>query len=354
MSTRDDDQGVSGGGDLKASSASTSGQGEVWRRVRSPQTIREQFDDLNLASMQKFVDDRRAEETHLEFKTVSAPTLKSVDDRRNLAKAISGFANSDGGLIIWGVDARKNADGVDCAVGLSPIENVALFGSRLNELSSEVTSPIVDGLRHNYWMDTDGSGFAATYVPASDSGPHMAKLGEGRYYKRSGDAFYKLEHFDLEDMFGRRPHPVLELAYKVVPHRAHQSQMETWDGRIVLGIENKGRGAAPGPMLSISIESPWYIWNFGIDGNRNFGLPRKTRSKGSTFETYQGTANEILHASTTSDVCVISARVEANGASPPDLKMSYRIAAANTRLIESELILPSGELERLRIQGSEH
>ena len=30
----------------------------------------------------------------------------------------------------------------------------------------------------------------------------MAKLGEDRYYKRSGDSFRKMEHFDLEDMFG--------------------------------------------------------------------------------------------------------------------------------------------------------
>lgn len=29
----------------------------------------------------------------------------------------------------------------------------------------------------------------------------MAKLEEDRYYKRSGDSFYRMEHFDLEDMF---------------------------------------------------------------------------------------------------------------------------------------------------------
>ena len=40
----------------------------------------------------------------------------------------------------------------------------------------------------------------------------MAKLGENRYYKRSGDSFYQMEHFDLEDMFGRRRKPKLKMS----------------------------------------------------------------------------------------------------------------------------------------------
>ena len=31
----------------------------------------------------------------------------------------------------------------------------------------------------------------------------MAKLGENRYYQRSGDQFRMMEHFQVADMFGR-------------------------------------------------------------------------------------------------------------------------------------------------------
>jgi AhpD family alkylhydroperoxidase len=118
---------------------------------------------------------------------------------------VSGFANSSGGIIVWGVDARKNAQDVDCAVGRKEIEPIKLFLSRLNALTGQAVSPIVDGIRHRAIETTENSGFAITLVPETESGPHMAKLGEDRYYKRSGDSFYKMEHFDLEDMFGRRP-----------------------------------------------------------------------------------------------------------------------------------------------------
>ena len=36
---------------------------------------------------------------------------RELEERRNFAKAVSGFANSDGGLIVWGIDARPNSDG---------------------------------------------------------------------------------------------------------------------------------------------------------------------------------------------------------------------------------------------------
>jgi hypothetical protein len=77
--------------------------------------LRDYFEGLSLTQIQEFVPDGREEDLHLEFKLISDSELKK-DDRRSFARAVSGFANSDGGLIVWRVDARKNKDGVDCAV----------------------------------------------------------------------------------------------------------------------------------------------------------------------------------------------------------------------------------------------
>jgi hypothetical protein len=103
--------------------------------------------------------------------------------------------------------AKKNQDGVDCAQAPAEISSLKLFLSRLNELTGEALSPVVDGVQHKLLETSAETGFAATFVPESLSGPHMAKLGDDRYYKRSGASFYRMEHFDLEDMFGRRQKP---------------------------------------------------------------------------------------------------------------------------------------------------
>jgi predicted HTH transcriptional regulator len=62
-------------------------------------------------AIDQLIADRQSEELFLDFKRSSdngAGARLSDADRGNLAKAISGFGNSEGGVIIWGVDCRPN------------------------------------------------------------------------------------------------------------------------------------------------------------------------------------------------------------------------------------------------------
>src|SRR3989344_8327111 len=46
-------------------------------------------------------------------------------DKKNFAKSISGFGNSEGGIIIWGIDASGSYD--DYAKSIIPIKGVDNF-----------------------------------------------------------------------------------------------------------------------------------------------------------------------------------------------------------------------------------
>jgi hypothetical protein len=175
-------------------------------------TLAERFDQVDWPIIESYVELKQEEHLHLDFKTLKNAELTSGDDKRNIAQCISGFANSSGGIIVWGIDARKNGDGIDCASAIVELRKPALLVSRLNTLSGDATSPVIEGLRHKAIVNPNsGGGVVATLVPDTDGGPYMAKLGEQRYFKRSGDSFYRMEHFDLEDMFGRRQKPSLEI-----------------------------------------------------------------------------------------------------------------------------------------------
>jgi hypothetical protein len=126
---------------------------------------------------------------------------------------------------------------IDCATAAKEIDSIKQFVTKLNEFTGQAVSPIVDGIRHKSLETSFGKGFAVTLVPESPSGPHMAKLGEDRYYKRSGDSFYVMEHFDLEDMFGRRQKP--KLRFDALPI-AGDGAAEGLEFR----IQNVGRGIA--------------------------------------------------------------------------------------------------------------
>ena len=310
-------------------------------------SISDDFDILTAESVEEFVQRQQEEHLHLDFKLLGSAELSGRDDRRSFAKALSGFANSDGGVIVWGVDARPNADGIDCAVSKRPVQPVAKLISRLNQLTGDAVSPSVDGVRHRALpMAGSEAGFAATLVPVSDSGPHQAKLGENRYFKRSGDSFMCMEHFDLEDMFGRRQRPVLGITWKVIRGSDAGLAGEYWSHSVVLGIGNSGRGAARAPMLAIEPQGAWFRRAAGLDGNSKEGLEHLPRTAGSTWHRYGGPATQVIHCGTELDVCAITCRLRAPDADPSPLELHYQLAAENVRLVDTTLEIPVDDLVR--------
>lgn len=211
--------------------------------------LREQFDAVDRAAIHGLIESGREEDVRLDFKTVSAADLSSRPDRKNLAIALSGFANSSGGIVIWGVDARTDSEGIDRAVAPREITPIRLFVSKLAEYSPSSASPPVDGVLHKAIATSADAGFAATYVPESERAPHMAKLGEDRYYKRNSSRFYVLEHFDLQDMFGRRQRPALEIGIELRPRLGADLHEELW-----ISLINKGRAVAKHSGLHCNLE----------------------------------------------------------------------------------------------------
>jgi hypothetical protein len=301
------------------------------------------YESLSIEVINRFVEEQQEEHLHLDFKSIGDPSL-SKDDRRNLAKALSGFANSDGGLIIWGVDARKNSAGVDCACALKPVSFLPALVSRLNGLTGEAVSPTVDGILHKRIPIDQDSGFAATYVPASDSGPHMARSGDDRYYKRSGDSFYRMEHFDIADMFGKRRRPVLEIFSRITRGSTIRSEgMVLYKVHILLGISNRGRGSAMAPYLGLNLKNPYQLAQHGIDGNFGLGLSRQITAEGAWIR-YGGVVHTAIHPGTTLDITAITSEFRVPGPEPPSLVLPYEIAAEDFPLYRGVLQVGSEQI----------
>jgi hypothetical protein len=105
------------------------------------------FEALSLAVLEDYVSRQQEENLQLDFNTLVEPNMERGDDKWHLAQMLPAFANSSGGPIVWGVDARPNNNGVDCAVALREIPRVALLLTRLNELDGVAVNPIVGGVR---------------------------------------------------------------------------------------------------------------------------------------------------------------------------------------------------------------
>jgi hypothetical protein len=291
---------------------------------------------LSLEELQAYQARRQEENLQLDFKLLNESNMVRGDDKRHLAQMLSAFANSSGGLIIWGVDARPNDDGVDCASALQAIPKLSLLLTRLNELDGVAVNPIVSGVKHRIIPAAPGSdsGFAVTLVPESDAGPHMAKMGEDRYYKRSGHKRYRMEHFDIADMFGRRARPKLELTARP---RSNGTE-------IIFGLKNTGRGVARAPYLAISARLPFRRSPYGIDGNRNEGIKMLVADNPGAPWRYPATADVVIHPGVTLEIGCLTSENNATPAPAEGVQIAYSIASESMQLLEGTHLVPATDL----------
>lgn len=203
--------------------------------------MRELYDRLleeGEAGIDRLIAERTQESLQLDFKRkeVGRNGEFSPNDRKILAEALSGFANSAGGLLIIGVDARKGADGIDCAQAARPIVDIRRFLADTNTEIGRLVQPRLDGVTlAAIESDRDpGSGYLLVHVERSERRPHRseAKAQKG-YFKRVGDSFFEMEHYDIEDAFSRITSPVLDLNY-VITHRFRSGQECEFDLKLFL------------------------------------------------------------------------------------------------------------------------
>ena len=294
------------------------------------------FEQLSLNHLEEYIARKQEEHLYLEFKLVADASLSSSDDKRNLARALSGFANSSGGLVVWGVEARRNKDGVDAATALREIDRVAVLLTRFNELTGDAIDPTVNGVRHRVIETTNGRGFAVSLVPESSTGPHMAKLGEDRYYKRSGDSFYKMEHFDIADMFARRRKPKLLVTARI--------NRKGTDASIVVGLRNDGRATARSPYLAVDCDPPFHRSEYGLNGNRGEGMPYLHLPSAGYRWCYAGGIDMALHPGMAREIALLNMGLLPKQPPSGAVIIRYAVACEDEPLREDRIVVPLEQL----------
>src|ERR1017187_578671 len=176
--------------------------------------------DRGEPAIDEFIAEWQSEELFLDFKRSAsngAGRRLTDHDRDNLGRAISGFGNSEGGLIVWGVDCRTDERKGDVALGKFPLQKPRRFKSWLENAVSGLTIPAHPNVRHATLSgDNAAEGFVVTCIAKSHLAPHQC-IRPPQYYMRAGSNFMPVPHAVLAGMFGRRPHPVIFHMWQALP-----------------------------------------------------------------------------------------------------------------------------------------
>jgi hypothetical protein len=151
----------------------------------------------------------------LDFKGQPNPDLKHPKWREMWCEALVGFANNGGGVLVWGIDARKDKDtNVDAASAEVPVDNPAGVKSRLQELHRGAVDPPLLNVEIEC-VDIPGSGgkgFVVCFVPEGSFKPYRTEQGRSsQFLIRSGDSFYVMGRPIIQTMFYPRTRPLFRV-----------------------------------------------------------------------------------------------------------------------------------------------
>jgi hypothetical protein len=307
------------------------------------------FKKLNLKGLKELVANGEPENLHLEFKTVNSARLMP-EDKKNFAKALSGFSNANGGLIIWGIYGAKNDDGVDCALELKTVDQVSLLLSNLETHTGQWVDPQVRGVHHRVIFSDRRAdrGCVISFIPESDGGPHMSSF-EGRYYTRSGSSFYRMTHSQVADRFFRKRVPNLKLYTRLSSRKLMKVHQEEYvDFELIVGLENTGKGIAKYPYLSMRVLEPYVVSHGGLDGNGHEGVRRFPKGSFRDPIRWGAGAETVIHAGGILEVTMVKPPL----AVPPkhvgkDLLIEYEICAEDAETVSgTEVVVRYSELEK--------
>lgn len=158
----------------------------------------------------KMINNQEKENLNLDYKACGS-LAKTDSKKTEVSKDISSFANSAGGVIIYGVLERDNLP-VAIDSGFDPNE---ISKEWLENIINSNIYPKIDNLHINQIdLKTQGTGkviYVVTIPQATFMAPHQAQ--DKRYYKRYNFQSAPMDDYEIKDILNRVKYPDLHLSF---------------------------------------------------------------------------------------------------------------------------------------------
>jgi hypothetical protein len=208
---------------------------------------------MHYKDVEELISNGESENLYIECKSPSGPKLNQ-DLQSTLAKAISGFSNTAGGIILWGVSTTKHAhSNLDILTQIEPIATCKLFEQQINKAIPSLTTPSITktASRLLFKKGKDTRGVVVTYIPKSAGDPVQSNK-DSMFYFRSGDEFTLAPYEMVKRLFAATDNPDLQL---VILHRLTKRD-ENGKWTIPIAVENRSVAIAEHGKISILFKNP--------------------------------------------------------------------------------------------------
>lgn len=160
--------------------------------------------------VQNLIDNQVKENINLDYKASDSLAKMNDNCKKELSKDVSAFANSDGGILVYGVVEEGNIP-VKIDNGCDPIKVTREWIEQV--IDSRIQRKI-SGIRiHQIALSGENAGRVVYVIsiPQSVDAPHMAD--DNRYYKRYNFKSAPMEDYEVRDVRRRNDSPNLKIEY---------------------------------------------------------------------------------------------------------------------------------------------
>ena len=144
----------------------------------------------------------------------SAESLgKSVGKKKEISKDVSAFANSNGGIIIYGIKEFDEKDKRHLPKEIDPIDRTKFSKEWLEQVINSNISPRIDDIRITSISLNETNQVAYLVdIPKSNTAHQSSDF---RYYKRFNFESIAMQDYEVKDVMNRNKTPTIELIFEL-------------------------------------------------------------------------------------------------------------------------------------------
>jgi hypothetical protein len=197
--------------------------------------------------LEELIANGAEESVYLDFK--AAPAL-SPDKKKDICKDVSAFANSDGGVLIYGIEERENK-----AFSFSFVDGNAVTKEWLDQVIKDGIQRRIDGIRiHPVRIDSDmGKTVYVVEVLVSPLAPHITTK-DNKFYKRFNFHSVAMEEYEVRNTYNRKQDIKLEVGeVRVGRNTSDKSTLKarSFIYTVTINLSNVGRVLAKDYRLKV-------------------------------------------------------------------------------------------------------